>query len=421
MRQATWLLVVALSSVPALAQTPEADVAKLVGSKPFGQAAAFLESDHERFVQELITLTEIPAPSFKEQKRAEAVAARFRALGLSDVEIDQEGNAVGRRPGTGTGPMLAVLAHLDTVFPESTDVKVRRNGTRLMAPGVGDNTRSVALMLSLIGAMNAAAITTSRDILFVGNVGEEGLGNLRGARYLLELSKYKGRIAEMIAVDGGEVTRIVTGGVGSRRYRVTFKGPGGHSYGAYGLVNPAFALGLAIDRFARIPVPSSPKTTKNVGIVGGGQSVNSIPSAMHMEIDMRSESPVELKKLDDAFLRVVREAVEEENGLRSTEQGRVEADVKLLGERPSGETPRSADLVRRAAAAIQAFGMTPAYEFGSTDSNVPISLGIPAITIGRGTGGRAHALDEWVDVEKTSSVKSARVALAIILAAADGR
>lgn len=421
MRHEAWLLIVALTSLPALAQTPEADVATLVGSRPFAEAAAFLQSDHDRFVQELIALTEIPAPPFKEQKRAEAVAARFRELGLADVEIDAEGNALGRRPGTGTGPMLAVLAHLDTVFPEGTDLRVRREGTRLMAPGIGDNTRSVALLLSLIRAMNAAAIRTSRDILFVGNVGEEGLGNLRGTRYLLERGPYKGRIAEVVAVDGGDVSRIVTGGVGSLRYRVTFAGPGGHSYGAYGLVNPAFALGLAIDRFARIPVPAAPKTTKNVGVVGGGQGVNSIPSAVFLEVDMRSESPVELQALNQAFQRVVREAVDEENRLRSTTQGRVAAEVTLLGERPSGETPRSADLVRRAAAVIQAFNLTPAYEFGSTDSNVPISLGIPAITIGRGAGGRAHAPDEWVDVEKASSVKSASVALAIILAAAGGR
>lgn len=402
----------------AAAQSVDADVASLVSSPSFKQATVFLDADHERLVRELIQLTEIPAPPHKEGKRGEAVLPMLRDAGLTDVEMDAEGNVMGLRQGTGGGPMLAVLAHLDTVFPEGTNVTVRREGTRLLAPGVGDDTRAVAMMLSIIRAMNAAGLRTAGDILFVGNVGEEGPGNLRGARYLLQQGKYKDRIRTFIAIDGGEPDRIVTGALGSRRYRVTFKGPGGHSYGAFGLVSPAFALGNAIDRFSRVPVPAKPKTTMNVGIVGGGRSVNSIPSEMFMDVDMRSESPQELKTLDAAFLRVVREAADEENRTRSTAEGRVEADIVLLGDRPSGDTPLTTPLVQRATAVVKAFGMTPRYEIGSTDSNIPISMGIPAITIGRGRGGRAHSLDEWVDVEKTSSVKAAQVALAIILAAA---
>ncbi len=412
------VLVMALSGVTASAQTFDAAVAGIISNASFKQAAAFLDSDHDRFVRELVSLTEIPAPPFKEQKRAEACLALMRGFGLSDVEMDAEGNVMGLRKGTGDGPLLVVLAHLDTVFPEGTNVTVRREGTRLMAPGIGDDTRAVAMMLSLIRAMDAAGMRTAADILFVGDVGEEGPGNLRGVRYLLQKGKYKDRVGAFIAIDGGEQATIVNGALGSRRYRVTFKGPGGHSYGAFGLVSPAFAMGNAIDRFSRVAVPAEPKTTMNVGIVGGGSSVNSIPGEMFMDVDMRSESPQELRKLDETFLGVVRDAVDEENRTRSTKEGRIEADIKLLGDRPSGETPVTSALVQRTAAVVKAFGMTPSYEIGSTDSNIPISMGIPAVTIGRGRGGRGHSLDEWVDVEKTSSVKAAQVALAIVLASA---
>jgi acetylornithine deacetylase/succinyl-diaminopimelate desuccinylase-like protein len=407
-----------LSWGTAWGQTRDGEVAALLATPAFKQAAAFFDADHDRFVRELIMLTEIPAPSFKEQKRAEAVLGMLRELGLVDVEIDAEGNVMGLRKGTGGGPVLAVLAHLDTVFPEGTNVTVRREGTRLMAPGIGDDTTGVAQILALVRAMDAAGIRTRQDILLVGNVGEEGPGNLRGVRYLLQQGKYKDRIRTFIAIDGGDQSAIVTGALGSRRYRVTFKGPGGHSYGAFGLVNPAFAMGNAIDRFSRVAVPAKPKTTLNVGIVAGGSSVNSIPGETFMDVDMRSESPQELAKLDQAFLRVVREAVDEENRTRSTTEGRIEAETKLLGDRPSGETPATSELVQQAAAVVKAFGMTPRYEIGSTDSNIPISMGMPAITIGRGKGGRGHSLDEWVDVEKASSVKASQVALAIVLAAA---
>jgi acetylornithine deacetylase/succinyl-diaminopimelate desuccinylase-like protein len=411
-------LAIVLSGVAASAQTVDADVAGVLSSASFKQAAAFLDSDHERFVRELLSLMEIPAPPFKEQARAKALLAMLRDLGLADVEMDAEGNVMGLRKGTGGGPLLVVLAHLDTVFPEGTDVTVRREGTRLMAPGIGDDTCAVALMLAIIRAMNAAGTRTAADILFVGDVGEEGPGNLRGVRYLLQKGRYKDRVSAFIAIDGGDQSAIVTGALGSRRYRVTFKGPGGHSYGAFGLVSPAFALGNAIDRFSRVAVPAKPKTTMNVGIVGGGSSVNSIPGEMFMDVDMRSESPAELRTLDKTFLRVVGEAVDEENRSRSTAEGRIVADIKLLGDRPSGETPVTSALVQRTAAVVKAFGMTPRYEVGSTDANIPISMGIPAVTIGRGRGGRGHSLDEWIDVEKTSSVNAAKVTLAIVLAAA---
>jgi len=406
---------------PATAQTADALVSGIISSANFKSATTFFEGDHDRFVRELITLTEIPAPPFKEKARATAYLEMLRGLGLSDAEMDAEGNVMGIRRGTGNAadrPVLAVLAHLDTVFPEGTDVKVKRDGTKLMAPGVGDDTRGLALILSIVRAMDAARFQTPKDILFVGNVGEEGEGDLRGVKYLLQKGKYKDRIKSFISIDGGDQGPIVNGALGSKRYRVTFKGPGGHSYNAFGLVSPAFTMGTAIATFSRVMVPARPRTTFNVGVVGGGTSVNSIPTEMFMDVDMRSESPGELNKLVATFQAIIREAVDEENRTRSTAQGKVGADVKLIGDRPSGETAISSSLVQSTTAAVKAFGLTPTYGIGSTDANIPISLGIPAVTIGRGNSARSHALDEWVDIEKQSSVRAAQIALTVILAAA---
>lgn len=417
------------------AQTPDARIRAIIDSASFKQAVAFIESDQQRFVRELITLTEIPAPPFKEAARAKAFMALLQQHGLSDVEMDGEGNVMGIRRGapaspkpTGegggarTGGLVVVSAHLDTVFPEGTDVKVKREGTKLMAPGVGDDTRGLALILAMIRAMDAGKLRTESDVLFVGNVGEEGEGDLRGIKFLLRKGKYKDRIKQMLVIDGNESNGITRGGVGSKRYRVTFKGPGGHSYSAFGLVNPAYAMAGAIARFSRIKVPVSPKTTYSIGVVRGGTSVNSIPFEVSMDVDMRSVSCAELKKADEAFLALVREAVAEENAARSTKEGAIQAAPKIIGERPCGETALDAPIVQAAAAAIRAFGQTPAYTVSSTDANIPMSLGIPAITIGRGgPGDRTHSLDEWTDVEPRANSVNVQRVLALLLAVAGGR
>jgi tripeptide aminopeptidase len=404
--------------------SPEADVKRILDSPRFKEAVAFIASDYDRFVQELIALNEIPAPPFKEQARAKAYADLLGKASLSEVSIDAEGNALGVRRGSGAagGPMLAVVAHLDTVFPEGTNVKVKRQGTRLAAPGIGDNSRGIALMLAVVRAIGAAKFQTASDVLFVGNVGEEGEGDLRGVKFLLRKGPYKDRIKQFIAIDGQELSAITRGGVGSLRYRVSFKGPGGHSYGAFGLVNPAFAMGGAIAKFSKLQVPSSPKTTFNVGVVAGGTSVNSIPAEVRMDVDLRSESCAELKKVNDAFLALLRQAVDEENAARSTREGKVDADPKLIGDRPCGETPLSSPIVQTATAVVKALGLTPRYGISSTDSNVPMNMGIPAVTIGRGgPGGRAHSPDEWTDVERQGSVEAIKVAMTIILAVAGVR
>jgi tripeptide aminopeptidase len=419
MRRVGIFCILALS-VSISAQTPDAAVKRFMASAEFKQATTFIEGDYDRFVRELVTLTEIPAPPFKEAARATAYLGMLRESGLAEVEMDAEGNVMGIRRGTAPGPMLAVVAHLDTVFPEGTRVKVRREGTRFMAPGIGDNTRGAALMLAVVRAMNAAGIQTKSDILFVGNVGEEGEGDLRGVKFLLQKGKYRDRIRQFIAIDGGEQGSLTRGGVGSVRYRVAFKGPGGHSYGAFGLVNPAFAMGNAIAKFSRLKVPASPKTTFNVGVVSGGTSVNSIPADVQMVVDMRSVSCAELTKVRDAFLALVREAVDEENAARSTREGKVAADPASIGDRPCGETALDSPIVQTATAAVTAFGLAPSYGIGSTDSNVPMNIGIPAITIGRGPGGRSHSPDEWTDVARPAAVQAVQVALTIIAAVAGG-
>lgn len=416
-RSVVCILTLLLFAPSTFGQSPEAAIKRILDSPKFKEAMAVIDRDHERLVNEIVQLTEIEAPPFKEQKRARAYLEMLRQHGLSGIEIDAEGNAMGIRKGSGGGPLVAIAAHLDTVFPEGTDVKVKRQGTRLAAPGIGDDTRSLAVLLAIIRAMDAAKIQTASDILFIGNVGEEGPGDLRGMKYLFQKGPYKDRIKMFISMDGaGGGDEITNGGLGSKRYRVTFKGPGGHSYGAFGLVSPAFAMGSAIEKFSKMQVPKSPKTTFNVGVVGGGTSVNSIPFESWMEVDMRSESRPELEKTAENFLGLVHQAVDEENRARSTAQGKIELDMKLIGDRPSGETPKGSLIVQVASAAVRAAGMTPRYNISSTDSNIPISMGIPAITVDSGgRGGRAHALDEWIDVEKASSLKGIQTAFLMLL------
>lgn len=392
-------------------------------SAGFQAAMKTLDREHDRIVEDTITLTEIPAPPFKEQKRAEAYMAMLKAHGLTDVEMDAEGNVMGLRRGTGPagGPLVVIAAHLDTVFPEETNVKVRREGTKLFAPGVGDDTHSLAVLLGYVRALDAGKVKTKKDILFVGNVGEEGPGDLRGVRYIFTKGKYKDRIAAFFSMDGTSAERVTFGAVGSKRYRVTFKGPGGHSYGAYGLVNPMAAMGTAVVEMNKIVTPTQPKTTYATSVVGGGTSVNSIPDAIWLEVDMRSESKDELAKIDATFLQIVDAAVKTENAARSTRAGEISADIKQIGERPTGATREDAEIVRMTAAAVRAAGYTPVLGASSTDSNIPISLGIPAVTIGSGgVGGRAHALDEWIDVAKPESLKGMSVGLAALLAMAGG-
>jgi acetylornithine deacetylase/succinyl-diaminopimelate desuccinylase-like protein len=314
---------------------------------------------------------------------------------------------------------VAFAAHLDTVFPEGEPIKVRREGLRLHAPGIGDNSHSLAVLLAYVRALDAAGIRTKRDILFVGDVGEEGPGDLRGVRALFA-GRYKGRIAAFFAMDGLDPARIVNTAVGSRRYRVTFRGPGGHSYGAFGLVNPMAAMATTVVEMNRIATPPSPRTTYATSVVGGGTSVNAIPEAVWLEVDMRSESAAELARLHARFLEIVKAAVAAENAARSTREGEVRAEVRPIGDRPAGATAEDAVIVRVAQAAAAAAGYAPVLASGSTDANLPISLGIPAVTIGAGgAGGRAHAPDEWIELDPAQTARGQSVGLAALLVMAD--
>jgi tripeptide aminopeptidase len=394
-------------------------IASLMASDAYRRAVATLTAEHERTVADIIALTQIPSPPFQEAERGRAYEGMLRAHGLADVETDEVGNVMGIRAGAGNGPLIVVAAHLDTVFPAGTDVTVRREGTKLFAPGVGDDTRSLAVLLAYMRALDAAGIRTQSDILFVGDVGEEGLGDLRGIRHLFTKGKYRERIKAFITVDSPEMDKIAVGGIGSKRYRVTFKGPGGHSFGAFGIVNPMYAMAQAMQELAKTKVPDRPRTTFAVTVTGGGTSINAIPNEVWMDVDMRSQSADELARLEAHFEAVVRAAVTAENAARSTRTGSITAELKLVGDRPAGETETDSELVRLATSAIAAHGFTPSHEFSSTDANIPMSLGIPAIKMGSGgSGGRAHSLEEWIDVEPTASVRGMAAGLTAILAVA---
>ena len=415
------LVLFLLDEPPLLAQFRDTAnaITRLRDMEAYQEALRHLDEEYDRFVEELVQLTEIPAPPFGEEVRASTYMAMLRDAGLTNVEMDQIGNVMGLRPGIGEAPLLAVAAHLDTVFPEGTEVEVRREGNRLRAPGIGDDTAGLATLLAVARVLNETDLETESDLLFIGNVGEEGAGDLRGVKHLFRDGKYKDQIGGFISVESGGQSTITTGALGSLRYRVTFKGPGGHSYGAFGLVSPAYAMGNAIRKVSAISVPDTPKTTFNIGIVEGGTSVNSIPFETSMVVDMRSESRDELEKLVETFLDLVHEAVEEENATRSISEGQIELEMTLVGDRPSGQTSESANIVKFAVAAFEAFGIRPTFRISSTDSNVPISLGIPAITIGRGgLGGRSHSLDEWVDIEREPTVRGMQVVMTTILAIA---
>lgn len=394
-------------------------IATLIASPQFRTAAATLAAEHERTVQDGITLTEIPSPPFGEEVRAAAYREMLAAHGLEDVETDEIGNVMGLRRGTGNGPLLVVAAHLDTVFPAGTDVTVRREGTKLFAPGIGDDTRSLGVLLAFIRAMDAAGIRTRSDILFVGDVGEEGLGDLRGVRHLFTQGKYRDRITSFITVDSPDMEHIAVGGIGSKRFRVFFRGPGGHSFGAFGIVNPMYAMSQAMSELAKTQVPAKPRTTYAVTVTGGGTSINAIPNEVWMDVDLRSQSAEELAKLEARFRAVVAQAVEAENHARATRAGVVTAELKLVGDRPAGATDMDSELVRFATAAYRAHGFAPTHEFSSTDANIPMSLGIPAIKIGSGgSSGRAHSLEEWIDVAPEPAVRGMAASLATILAVA---
>ncbi|HXG89278.1 MAG TPA: M20/M25/M40 family metallo-hydrolase [Vicinamibacterales bacterium] len=413
MRIVFGLIVLALAS-PAFAQQDAAQLgAKLLQEAAVKNAVEAIRAAEPQTLEDQVRLCEVEAPPFKETKRAQLYAQMFKEIGLTNVRIDKEGNVLGEKRGTQARPHLVFSAHLDTVFPEGTNVTVKRDGTMFRAPGIGDDCRGLAVVLAVARAMVKGNIQTPGTITFVGTVGEEGLGDLRGVKFLFR-EGMKGQIDRFVSIDGTGLgmTHIA---VGSLRYRVTFKGPGGHSYGAFGMVNPIHALGRAMARVSDFEVPREPKTTFNVGRIGGGTSVNAIPFEAWAEVDMRSADQASLQSIDAKFHKAVDDAVADENARWGSRQLTVEKTV--VGNRPAGRTPADSAIVLAAVSATQALGFAVTLDEGSTDSNIPMNMGIPAITIdGGGRGSGAHALDESFDSTNSWQGSQRALLLAIVLA-----
>jgi acetylornithine deacetylase/succinyl-diaminopimelate desuccinylase-like protein len=384
--------------IPSAALAPEQILRDVFALARVREAFHFFEERAAEITDEQVAICSIPAPPFGEAERAAYLCEKFRQYGLRDARLDTEGNCIGLRRGKSLSPLVVVSAHLDTVFPHGTDFTVRREQNKLLAPGIADDGCGLIALISILRALEECSIETEGSLLFVGTVGEEGEGNLRGVRYLLTEGEWANRVDAFLSFDGAGVDRITHAALGSRRYRVRLKGTGGHSWGDFGAANPVHALGRAVARLASYPAPVNPRTTFNVGHIEGGTSVNVIPREATMDVDLRSESAEELLRLDAFFRRAVREASDDENAGRREGHPPLELDLKLMGDRPSGETPPDAMIVRLAEEATRYFGCRPRLDRSSTDSNIAISLGIPAITLGAGGhSGNSHTLKEWYD------------------------
>lgn len=391
-------------------------ITKLVKNKKVQSAYKIIDEIDEQTINDMIEMTEVNAPPFKETERGLLFKKMIETAGADKVWIDKVGNVLALRKGQTSEKTIALDAHLDVVFPEGTDVKVKKVGDTLKAPGIGDDTRGLSMVVAILKAMNKAKIETQNDILFVGSVGEEGLGDLRGMKYIFNESDLK--IDSWIAIDGGEIGRILNAALGSKRYKVILKGKGGHSWGAFGLANPHHALGKVIDEFSTAAskyTSSGPKTSFNIGRIGGGTSVNSIPFESWMEVDMRSISAKRLDKIEVIFKNSVTKAVADYNATNIKDK--ITLELQKIGDRPSGELSADLPLIQRAIAATKTFGVSPRLSIGSTNASIPIAMNIPAICIGRGgKGGDAHSLNEWFIND--NGAEAIKLALLITLAEA---
>ncbi|MFT8872069.1 MAG: M20/M25/M40 family metallo-hydrolase [Sporolactobacillus sp.] len=358
------------------------------------QALHFLKDDNQRTAKEQTVLTEIDAPPFHEQARAEWMADQFKMLGLTEVTIDAEGSVSGEWPGEQSTPKTVLSAHLDTVFDPGTPVKADIRDGIIHAPGISDDGRGLACLLTVIRALRTAGIKPLHSLLFVATVGEEGLGDLRGVKALF---KQRHDIGAFLSIEPGPAEYLTCTAVGSRRYRVSFKGPGGHSFASFGLPSAIHAMGRAIAAISDITVPRDPRTTFTVGKVGGGTSVNSIAEDAEMLLDLRSVSGQALTALEDQAFTAIHKAVADENRRWNAEDA-ISVQLKPIGNRPAGTQSTDATIIDLGCAAVAAFGRQAELKAASTDSNVPISLGIPALTLsGGGVSGNEHTLEEFFD------------------------
>ncbi len=401
-------------TITGAAQQGAADLGSRLLQVPAVRAAVdFARADEMQTLADQIRICEVEAPPFQEVKRAKVYAEMLRSVGLKNVRIDAEGNVIGERPGTNARPNVVMSAHLDTVFPSGTDVKVSRQGYVLRGPGIGDDCRGLADLLAVARALNKSGVTTPGSITFVGTVGEEGLGDLRGVKRLFN-ETLKDKVDRFVSIDGDGlgITHIA---IGSARFRVTFKGPGGHSFGSFGVVNPVHALGRAVARIAEFEVPSSPRATFNVGRIGGGTSINAIAGEAWMEVDLRSADASVLRGLEKRFQQAVQDAVVEENARWRSQA--LTVSIETVGMRPAGRVPASAPIVQAAVSVSKALNLPLSFAEGSTDANLPLSLGIPALTIdtgGRGQG--AHTEEETFDATDAWKGTQRAVLLSVVLA-----
>ncbi len=388
-------------AAPELYPTVQDEVARLTSSPEVRAAFDRFRSQETQFAQWQLEATQVPAPPFGESARGAWLADRFRELGLDPVEIDEVGNVFGVRAGVGRR-FVALSAHIDTVFPASTPLNIRRQGSRLYGPGVADNGAGIAAMLAVASVLTSARVSHGMPFLFIGNVGEEGEGDLRGMRHVFATPRWRDAIAYSVIVDGAGADTIVAEALGSRRFEIIVRGPGGHSWSDFGAPSPILALSRAIELFSHTPVPASPKTTFNVGVIRGGTSVNSIPESASMRVDLRSTSMAEIDRLERAMRDSLDRAIAAENytaaqhGVRKPQ--RVQSEVVEIGNRPAGELARESRLFKVIHAVDSQLGNAAQVQRASTDANIPLSLGREAIAIGGGgAGGGAHTLQEWFD------------------------
>lgn len=380
-------------------------VTAIAEQRPVHAAFAWLHGNPKTIMDWQAELVAIPAPPFGEQARAEWLATRFAEAGLQNVETDEAGNVFGWLPAVklpleSSGPVVVVSAHLDTVFPAETPLKPVVDGDRLTAPGACDNGAGVAGMLAIVQALVEAKVELAAPLIFLGNVGEEGEGDLSGVRHLYQQSALVGRIAAHIVLDGAGADSAVTQALGSRRYRVTISGPGGHSFTDAGTPNPIAALASALAVLTETQLPEEPRTTLNLGTISGGTSVNSIPESAQATVDFRSTSADELLRLEVALHRAVEDAVEHCNAQAKTVggQGRglLEFTIDKIGDRPAAQLAADSPLMDALSAVDRHLGLKTELRLGSTDANIPLSLGVPALSMGAGgEGGGAHTLAEW--------------------------
>jgi len=367
---------------------PDRALKRLERLPEVARAADYARAGDEATLATQIEISEIPAPPFEEGPRARRLADLLEEAGLGGVRLDEVGNVLGERHGTTDGPPIVVSAHLDTVFPAGTDVGVLREGDLLRGPGISDDARGLAVLLALVRALEAGGVRTRAPLLFAATVGEEGIGDLRGVKHLFASSGSAAGAAGFLSLDGAGLERLVTRGLGSRRFRIVARGPGGHSWVDWGTPNPIHVLGGLVEHLTRRPLSRQPLTTLTVARWGGGKSINAIPQEAWIELDVRSECEEELEEQHAAIAAAA--------AGRVGGAGDLTVEVEVIGHRPGGETPVDASLVQAAMAATRAHGYEPRLACSSTDANIPMSLGVPAITMGcGGEAGQAHTTEEW--------------------------